>query len=70
LGNEAGLQALEAALIRSTGTLLKRKNKKPLIIDLDSIEDPAHGKQGLPTMVILPRTVSIPFSALPVVATV
>ena len=35
LGNEAGLQALEAALTRSTDTLLKRKNKKRLIIDLD-----------------------------------
>jgi hypothetical protein len=45
LGNEAGLQALEAALTRSTDTLLKRKNKKRLIIDLDSTEDPAHGKQ-------------------------
>ena len=41
LGNEAGLQALEAALTRSTDTLLKRKNKKRLIIDLDSTEDPA-----------------------------
>jgi len=45
LGNEAGLQALEAALTRSTDTLLKRKNKKRLIIDLDSTEDPAHGQQ-------------------------
>ena len=45
LGNEAGLHALEAALTRSTDTLLKRKNKKRLIIDLDSTEDPAHGKQ-------------------------
>ncbi len=45
LGNEAGLPALEAALMRSTDTLLKRKNKKRLIIDLDSTEDPAHGKQ-------------------------
>ena len=45
LGNEAGLQALEAALIRSTDKLLKRKNKKRLIIDLDSTEDPAHGEQ-------------------------
>jgi len=45
LGNEAGLQALEAALTRSTDTLLKRKNKKRVIIDLDSTEDPAHGKQ-------------------------
>ena len=45
LGNEAGVQALEAALTRSTDTLLRRKNKKRLIIDLDSTEDPAHGKQ-------------------------
>ena len=45
LGNEAGLSALEAALTRSTDALLKRKNKKRLIIDLDSTEDPAHGKQ-------------------------
>ena len=34
LGNEAGLLALEVALTRSTDTLLKRKNKKRLIIDL------------------------------------
>jgi len=45
LGNEAGLQALKAALTRSTDTLLKRKNKKRHITDLDSTEDPAHGKQ-------------------------
>ena len=45
LGNAVGLQALEATLTRSTGILLKRKNKKRLIIDLDSTEDPAHGKQ-------------------------
>jgi hypothetical protein len=45
LGNEAGLQALEAALTRCTDSLLRRKNKKRLIIDLDSTEDPAHGKQ-------------------------
>ncbi|MBM4293534.1 MAG: IS1380 family transposase [Deltaproteobacteria bacterium] len=45
LGNAVGLEALDAALTRSTDTLLKRKNKKRLIIDLDSTEDPAHGKQ-------------------------
>jgi hypothetical protein len=45
LGNEAGVQALEAALTRSTDTRLKRKHKKRLIIDLDSTEDPPHGKQ-------------------------
>jgi hypothetical protein len=45
LGNAVGLEALDAALTRSTDTLLKRKNKKRLIIDMDSTEDPAHGKQ-------------------------
>jgi len=45
LGNAVGLEALDAALTRSTDTLLRRKNKKRLIIDLDSTEDPAHGKQ-------------------------
>jgi hypothetical protein len=45
LGNEPGLQALEVALTRSTDALLRRKNKRRLIIDLDSTEDPAHGKQ-------------------------
>jgi hypothetical protein len=45
LGNETGLEALEAALTRSTDALLRRKNKRRLIIDLDSTEDPAHGKQ-------------------------
>ena len=71
LGNVAGLTALEAALTRSTDALLRRKNKRRLIIDLDSTEDPAHGKQeGLPIMAILPRTVSIRFLALPVRVTV
>ena len=45
LGNAIGLEALDSALIRSTDAMLKRKNKKWLIIDLDSTEDPAHGKQ-------------------------
>jgi hypothetical protein len=45
LGNVAGLTALDAALTRSTDTLLKRKNKKRLIIDLDSTEVPARGRQ-------------------------
>jgi len=45
LGNAVGLEALDGALIRATNALLKRKNKKRLIIDLDSTEDPAHGKQ-------------------------
>jgi hypothetical protein len=38
LGTEAGLKALEDALIR-------RKKKQRPIVDVDSTEDPAHGKQ-------------------------
>jgi hypothetical protein len=45
LGQGAGLEALEGALTRSTDALLRRKNKRRLIIDLDSSEDPVHGKQ-------------------------
>jgi hypothetical protein len=45
LGNAVGLEALDVALTRSIDILLRRKNKKRLIIDLDSTEDPAHGKQ-------------------------
>src|SRR5271157_3699156 len=45
LGNAMGLEALDGALTRVTDALLKRKNKKRLINDLDSTEDPAHGKQ-------------------------
>jgi len=45
LGNAVGLEALDGALTRATDALLKRKNKKRLIIDLDSTVDQAHGKQ-------------------------
>jgi hypothetical protein len=45
LGNAMGLEALDGALTRAADALLKRKNKKRLIIDLDSTEDPAYGKQ-------------------------
>jgi hypothetical protein len=45
LGNAVGLEALDRALARAADALLKRKNKKRLIIDVDSTEDPAHGKQ-------------------------
>jgi hypothetical protein len=45
LGNAVGLEVLDAALTRCTDTLLRRKNKKRLIIDLDSTEDPAQGNQ-------------------------
>ena len=45
LGNCQGLMALEKALARSADALLRRKNKRQLIVDFDSTEDPAHGKQ-------------------------
>ena len=45
LGNETGLKALDAALRRSTDALLKKKDRRRLIIDVDSTEDPAHGSQ-------------------------
>jgi hypothetical protein len=45
LGQGAGLEALDGALTRSTDALLRRKNKRRLIIDPDSTEDPVHGKQ-------------------------
>ena len=45
LGTEAGLQALENSLTRSNDALMKRKKKQRLIVDVDSTEDPAHGKQ-------------------------
>jgi hypothetical protein len=45
LGNETGLKALDAAMTHPTDALLGRKNKKRLIVDPDSTEDPAHGKQ-------------------------
>jgi hypothetical protein len=45
LGNAMGLEVLDGALARAADALLKRKNKKRLIIDLDSTDDPAHGKQ-------------------------
>uniref|UniRef100_A0A7C3WQ09 IS1380 family transposase n=1 Tax=Desulfobacca acetoxidans TaxID=60893 RepID=A0A7C3WQ09_9BACT len=45
LGNAGGLEALDDAMTRGTDTRLRRKNTKRLIIDLDSTEDPAHGKQ-------------------------
>jgi len=36
---------LEKAYARPVDALLRRKNKRRLIVDLDSTEDPAHGKQ-------------------------
>ena len=45
LGNRQGLQALDSVLERSIDPLLKREGKARLILDLDSSEDPAHGRQ-------------------------
>ncbi len=45
LGNRHGLQALDGVLQRSIDPLLKREGKARLILDLDSSEDPAHGRQ-------------------------
>ncbi|MBW2327156.1 MAG: transposase [Deltaproteobacteria bacterium] len=38
-------ETLHAIITRSTDALLKRKNKKRLILYMDSTEDPAHGNQ-------------------------
>jgi hypothetical protein len=65
LGNEAGLQALEAALSRSTDTLLKRKKKRRIITWIPPRTRPTASRKGLPTTAILPRTVSIRCLALP-----
>jgi hypothetical protein len=45
LGTRQGLKALEKVISRSADTLLRRKNKRRLIIDVDSTEDPVHGSQ-------------------------
>ena len=45
LGTAAGQQALDAMITKTTDALLKRKNRKRLILDVDSTEDPAHGNQ-------------------------
>jgi hypothetical protein len=45
LSTGRGLKALEESLSRSVDTLLRRRNKRRLIIDVDSTEDPVHGNQ-------------------------
>jgi hypothetical protein len=45
LGNENGLKALDGALRRSTDALLLKKDRRRLIVDVDSTKDPAHGNQ-------------------------
>ena len=39
------MKALVNALTRSNDALVKRKKKQSLILDVDSTEDPAHGRQ-------------------------
>ncbi|MDP6178477.1 MAG: transposase [Desulfatiglandales bacterium] len=46
LGTIAGRQALDTMITRSTDVLLKKKNKRRLILDVDSTEDPLYvGRQ-------------------------
>jgi hypothetical protein len=45
LGTEEGLKALEDGLMRSNDPLIRRNKKQHLIVDMDSTEDQAHGKQ-------------------------
>ena len=45
LGTEDGLKSLGEAPVRSNDPLMRRKKKQRLIVDVDSTEDPAHGKQ-------------------------
>ncbi|MBW1707614.1 MAG: IS1380 family transposase [Deltaproteobacteria bacterium] len=45
LGNAEGLKALDAAVIRSADALIKKKWKYRFILDVDSTDDPTHGKQ-------------------------
>jgi hypothetical protein len=47
LGTASGQEGLEAMITRSSDALLKWKNKRRLILDVDSTEDPAHGNQEL-----------------------
>jgi hypothetical protein len=45
LGNAAGLASLDEALLRSSDEILWNQDRRRLIIDLDSTEDPAYGDQ-------------------------
>ncbi len=45
LATGKGMKALEDMISRSADTLLRRRNKRRLIIDVDSTEDPVHGNQ-------------------------
>jgi hypothetical protein len=45
LGNPQGLKALDETILRSADALINKKDKYRFILDVDSTEDPAHGKQ-------------------------
>ncbi len=45
LGNANGLAALDEAVLREADALIEKKDKYRFILDVDSTEDPAHGKQ-------------------------
>lgn len=45
IGNAQGLAALDEAVLRGADALIKSKDKYRLVIDVDSTEDPAYGKQ-------------------------
>jgi len=45
IGNDAGLASLDDALLRSSDVVLGNLDKRRLIIDLDSTENPAYGSQ-------------------------
>ena len=45
LGNPAGLKALDETILRSADALINKKDKYRFILDVDSTEAPAHGKQ-------------------------
>jgi len=64
-------ETLHAIITRSTDALLKKKNKKRLILDMDSTEDPAHGNQEQVVYNgISGRTAFIRFSVSQVMGTV
>ena len=45
LGNLAGLKALDETILRSVCALINTKDKYRFILDVDSTDDPAYGKQ-------------------------
>ncbi len=45
LGTPLGLKALDEAILRSADALIKKKYKYRFLLDVDSTDDPTHGKQ-------------------------